>query len=435
MKIKVLLLCACSIFISSKTVWAQAELRDIPGSFSIATRMAKNCIFEQQLQRPSTLLSEPIAIVKSQPNATKSLGVELGAALVIKLIDFGLGKLDTYIDNAAKDRVARYSRRHPTSLHKLKKVDDAYFVSVNPDLGCLTIVASTSPITYTGKPHSDVDKAQIASFKTLLKNGFDFEPTSSPSFIFETAIFFSQDGSAARLVPTFLKVVSFDNGKGDAVIKAARQVALTYSLEKVGGTTPIFRDTIDLGLLSVNKAVFSINGSDKRNYYDQKLLETHLPQPAWKALSSVDFEVDPKKNPLVDAINKGFLEAPLISTTPVNFTIDITVTEEASEVAKFLSDFAQEQELTSILREKFIDELGLRSEEEINEALTNEYTARKTLVETYRDAYVARYAESDDKPEDYSDNLLKYEAEIQRLDLLLLELQGVDPLGIFTSLD
>lgn len=433
MKKRTLFMCACSFFVSSHSVWAQAELRDVPGSFSIATRMAESCIFEPELERPSTLLSNPIAKVNTPSEETKSLGTELGAALAIKLIDFGLGKFDTYIDNAAKDRVARYSRRHPISLHQMKRENGKYSVYLNPNLGCLTIVASTSPITYNGKPHADSNKAQIASYRALLENGFDFEPTSSPSLIFETALFFSQDGSAARLVPTFLKAVSFDNGKGGAVTKAARQVALTYSLEQVGGTTPVFRDTIDLGLLSVDKALLSINGSDRRNHYGQKVLETHLPRPAWKALSSIEFEIDEKNNPLVKAINSGLLKEPMILTTPVNFTIGMTVTEEANEVAKFLSDFAQEQELTSILRDKLIDELGLRSEEEINEALTTEYTARKKLVETYRDAYVVRHGESDNKPDEYNDNLKKYNAEIQRLDLLLLEIQGPDPLGIFTS--
>ena len=144
--------------------WADTELRDVPGSFSIATRMANECIFEEGLERPSTLLSEPIALVQSKPSVEKSLSAEHGAALAIKLIDFGFSKLDTYIDNASKDKVASYSRRHPITLHQMDKVEGGYAVKLNPDLGCLTIVAHTSPITYTGKPHSGADQAQLASY-------------------------------------------------------------------------------------------------------------------------------------------------------------------------------------------------------------------------------------------------------------------------------
>jgi hypothetical protein len=415
--------------------FSQTEARSVPGSLSIATRMDKECLFSESLKRPRSLLDRPIAVLKLEPAVEKAAGPELAAALAVKLIDFGVSKLDTYIDNAAKDRVASYTRRHPISLHQIEKVDSDFEIRLNPKIGCLTIVAHTSPIFYTGKSHPQSGNAQLPSFKKLLRGGFQFDPTSSPSIIFETALVVSQEGTAARLIPTFLKVVSFDDGKGNAVGKAERRIALTYNLEKVSGTATVFRDTIDLGMLSVKDALFSINGSDRRNYYDQTLLAAHLPRPAWKTYSHIDFELDPKKNPIVGAITSGLLTDASISSTPANFTVDITITEEASEVAKFLSDFAQEQELTSVLRERLIDDLGLRSEEEIKEALKSEYTDRKMLVTTYRDAYIFRYSKDDEKPESYEDNLKKYEAELQRLDLLLLESQGIDPLGIFTSSD
>jgi len=432
-----------SLSVAVNAALAQTSVREVPGSLVIATRMEEECLFAPDMERPPSLIDNAIASIEvdDEPGPSE-IKNGIGAALVVKLIDFGIDKLDTYIDNAAKDRVASYTLRHPTTLHQLEASTadgdekTRYDVRLNPALRCLTIVGHTKPITYeepSNPTKSGLEKAKVQSYRTLLKNGFKFDPTSSPSFIFETALIVSQDATAARLHPTFLKIVSFDDGKGNAETDTERNVAVTFSLTKVEGSTSVFRDTIDFGNLKVKDSLLSINGAFQRNYYDHNALKSHVPRPPWRSLSGVRFEIDPKKNTLVKAIKDGVMKGDVITATPLNFTIEMTVTEEASEIAKFLSDFAKEQELTSLVRNQLVDDLGLRSEEEIEEALKNELKSRKSLVETYRDAYRGRYADTDPKPQDYDENLEEYEDEIERLDLLLLEIDGPDPLGILAS--
>lgn len=262
----------------------------------------------------------------------------------------------------------------------------------------------------------------------ILSPGFE-----RPWSLLELALVISPDGTAARLIPTFLKAVSFDDGKGKTETIATRKVALTYSLTKPEGNTTIFRDALVLGEMNVNGSGLKLNGSDRLAAFTRQLLSTHLPSPAWRTFSGVSFEVEPKKNPLLQAIQKGLWTDDVNPATPLNLTIEMAVTEEASGIAKFLSDFAQEEELTTLIRNQLIDDLDLRSEEEVKAATVKSYTDRRNLVIKYRDAYITRYPKEDNRPDEYQENLEEYEAEIDRLDLLLLELDGKDPLGIFTS--
>lgn len=376
-----------------------------------AIAISSDCIITKGAhQTQNSLFGLPLTKLtkkkKSQDDGEKGL-TGVPAAIAVELFDkaieqfVSLGK--AYIKKRANPEINTFKATVPTTLFAVSSEVEAdkvvYETSLRKDLQCITFMTrirgvyrtgsgiATDAVTSEWQDAWNETGPDIENVKSRLETaGFVF--TNSPSIIFEARWELSQDGTAARLIPVYLRALNYR--KNDKSLKTeygernlAFSVSITQPATVDGAEAIVLAQAFNAGLVETGKA------------RGPKELLKESANVGWTELKINKPELSDITKIAVQENEDSFL---LEGFYPVNVNVELSVAKEPKEIFVFLNSIFEEVEIDDGLSAELRAGLGLLTDEERKEKEGEKTEAYHNLSKTIAKLEAAQTLLQAEKP-------------------------------------
>ncbi len=374
---------------------------------------------------------------------------------------------ENYIKRKATDVTLEYDTVFSTSLYETTKVEPhadegkrRLPFRLNQRLRCFTIVMSDYAVALssnevetqeifessTWQPKWDKQgPPKVELYKRLSAAGVDLVNSKGrneqPQIVFETLLVFSQDGTAVRFVPRYFRAFKFSNRGSKATRSLALNITLDTPVKSAGGNSQ--------QVLLKNFTVKDVEVSHIDDRQTIGRLETEFgfgPESVgaiflkdeWLEFTPPDYKTSEyvkaiassaRFNEYAGRIFGGEGSDLKLKLEPLNVRTKLLVKEEASELAKFLARFIEENSVTASLSSAVIQELGLITDSEKKEQALQKLKDELGRYQFWQTKYVQEFDNVPEEPDplvvkEYQESIDEIQSSIDAIE------QGCDPLGV-----
>lgn len=394
-----------------------------------------------------------------RPNEGEEKGL-IAAALIAEfaqaVVKLGVSKGSEYVKSRAQDNTLEYDQVLATTLLSIDQGTKGektqagtkwkFPVKLNPKLRCITIVTNVNPViaksstystdqTLTWKNTWDEAGPQFESevTKRLKAAGFEFA-NPNPSTVFEARLEFSSDGKGIRLNPLYFTAKNFESTKtkNARASNGTRSVGYTVTIsmprsgaaeKKLTSQNVVYQD------VTVKNGVATIGAQSVSSAFGPKWAGAISSKQGWEAFSVGNISLSDGIE--LNLMDPSFNKYPL-KIEPLNLRVKVSVTEDASDLYKFLAKFIEENNVESRLSDAIISDLGLLTDEQEKLKAIQKLNTKITELETFRDLY--KLSGVDPESDEYKEKVKAYNVAIFDLKVLKAQLEyGCDATGALTS--
>ena len=351
-------------------------------------RMPNSYYFDRTLAEVKPKKERATANTLDSSPQVNSILTAVAAELAVSVISSGFKQVKKYIKDRAEDSPVNYDGVSATSVFEIGKEtvkNGSYYraIKINSNLKCVTVIINNKTAIIDSRNVKSSEKVNISGSNKKYYDDFNyrFGPPKSivfermrksgvyinedPILIFETALQFSDDGSAVKFVPRYFRVFQFEKNQRGVGAKQNRNIALSIALDfPTSGdlNAQVFQQTFLFPSITADTAsdFMWINGEGSEYGFGPKWTNGAIGRDEWISFTPGNLSISEDFVESLQSVPKDSV----ISLKPANLRTKFVVTESASDMAKAMAKFFDDSSVLDDTQNALTDRLGLTNFED-----------------------------------------------------------------------